>query len=219
MQMYATSRAQPDLQPIDRRPAQDWGELNVLGVARAFGRDQEIYAEGDKVDGLFKVASGAVRIVRLLRDGRRQVLDFYVPGDIFGVELGDVRGAAAEALVDTTLIVVRGSALAADPATGGRLTRCALRCLQRSQAHLVTLGRRTAAEKVARFLIDLADRTGGADDLALPMSRQDIADFLGLTIETVSRTFSQLQAQGLIAVAGCRAVVLRRRAALAAMCE
>jgi CRP/FNR family nitrogen fixation transcriptional regulator len=164
------------------------------------------------------VVSGAVRAVRLLADGRRQIADFYLPGDIFGVELGERRRAAAETLGETVLLAARRAALTARPDQGG-LWRLALADLQRSQDHVLTLGRRSASERVASFLIDLAERLDGGPAFDLPMSRQDMADYLGLTIETVSRTLTQLQADGLVSISGCRHVRLPRPAALAELCE
>ena len=190
----------------------------LIGAAKTFSRDQPIYAEGDAADGVYKVVSGAVRAVRLLADGRRQIADFYLPGDAFGVELGERRRAAAEALGETTLLVTRRASLAARPDQGG-LWRLALSELQRSQDHVLTLGRRSASERVASFLLEIAERLDAGRAFDLPMSRQDMADYLGLTIETVSRTLTQLQADGLVSLNGTRHVRLPRPGALAELCE
>jgi len=194
-------------------------EIRLVGVAKSFGRDQAIYAEGDAADFVYKVISGAVRTFRVLADGRRQISDFYLPGDVFGVELDGERRSGAEAICETVLLVARRSAVAEDPAQGQRLWRHALRQLRRSQDQALTLGRRSASERVASFLLDLAQRLGSGDELELPMSRQDMADYLGLTIETVSRTVTQMQGGGLIRLAGCRRVQLTRPAALTELCE
>jgi len=207
-----------DYQP--RAPhAGDHDELGLIGVARSFSRDQQIYGEGESAEFVYKVVSGAVRAVRGLADGRRQIETFYLPGDVFGVEPGATRRSAAEALAGATLIVARRSALAGDADQAAMLWRHALRELQRSQDHVLTLGRRSAGERLASFLLDLAERMDTPLDLELPMSRQDIADYLGLTIETVSRTMTQLQGQGLIALSGCRRVRLVRPTTLADLCE
>lgn len=194
-------------------------EIRLVGVTKSFGRDQAIYAEGDAADFVYKVISGAVRTFRVLADGRRQISDFYLPGDVFGVELDGERRSGAEAICETVLLVARRSAVAEDPAQGQRLWRHALRQLRRSQDQALTLGRRSASERVASFLLDLAQRLGSGDELELPMSRQDMADYLGLTIETVSRTVTQMQGGGLIRLAGCRRVQLTRPAALTELCE
>jgi len=200
--------------------AADRDELTLIGVARSVSRDQAVFAEGAAAEIVYKVVSGAVRTVRLLADGRRQITGFHLPGDVFGVEAAPVHGATAEAICETVLISARRASLTEDHERSGRLVRHTLNELRRSQDHLLTLGRRTAIERVASFLADLADRNPGAGDLvALPMSRQDIADYLGLTIETVSRTLTQMQARGLVRLNGCRQVRLPRRAALLALCE
>jgi len=215
------------LQPIVARrplpsgliPALSDDELEIVGTTRCFARDQEIFGEGELAEFAYKVISGAVRCFRILCDGRRQISDFYLPGDIFGLGLHVERRETAEALADTELTLVRRSTLAADPQNAPRLWRQAVRDLQRSQAHALTLGRRSASERVASFLIDLADRTFAGRNLELPMTRQDIADYLGLTIETVSRTLTQLQGQGMIEVAVGRRLRLVDPQALADLCE
>ncbi|MFI4974360.1 MAG: helix-turn-helix domain-containing protein [Caulobacterales bacterium] len=197
-------------------------EIRLIGVPMTFARDQEIFGQGEPAEHVYKVVKGAVRCFRVLADGRRQISDFYLPGDLFGVEAGVDRRATAEALTDTVLIVARRSALVDDGDDGAmarRMWRLAVAELQRSQDHVLTLGRRAASERVASFLVDLAARLSDEDGLELPMSRQDIADFLGLTIETVSRTLTQLQVSGLIRLRGCRSVQLCRPRALAELCE
>jgi CRP/FNR family nitrogen fixation transcriptional regulator len=194
-------------------------EFRLIGVAKHFDRDQEIFSQGDRADLVYKVVSGAVRSCRMLADGRRQICDFYLPGDAFGVDFEPSRRATAEALIDTVLIVARRSVVVEEPGQGEALWRHVLRDLQRSQDHVLTLGRRSATERLASFLLDLTERLGDLPELELPMSRQDIADYLGLTIETVSRTLTQLQVQGLIQLHGCRRIRLARRAALAELCE
>lgn len=199
-------------------PESNPDEVRLVGATKSFGRDQAIYGEGDRADLVYKVITGAVRAFRVLADGRRQISDFYLPGDVFGVELDAERRSGAEALGETVLLIARRSAVAEQPEQGQRLWRYAMRQLRRSQDQVLTLGRRSATERVASFLIDLAERLGGGGDVDLPMSRQDMADYLGLTIETVSRTVSQLQGSGLIRLTGCRHVRLMRPAALAGLC-
>jgi CRP-like cAMP-binding protein len=205
--------------PASRLP--ETSDIRLIGLTMHFSRDQEVYGEGEPADQVYKVVSGAVRSFRVLCDGRRQICDFFLPGDLFGVEAGS-RRATVEALADTMLIVARRSALVEDRDAGAsarRLWAMAVADLQRSQDHVLTLGRRAASERVANFLVELAARLGHGDSLELPMSRQDIADYLGLTIETVSRTFTQLQAAGLIKMTSCRSVRLCRPRALEALCE
>ena len=190
-------------------------EVKLIGVTKTYGRDQQIYGEGEPADLVYKVVSGAIRCFRVLADGRRQISEFYLPGDIFGVEAGLERRSSAEAVGDTILVVTRRSTLMIeDENQGAKFWRLAIAELQRSREHVLTLGRRAAGERVASFLMDLAERTGVVDEVELPMSRQDIADYLGLTIETVSRTLTQLQSQGLIEISSCRHVRLKSPQAL-----
>jgi CRP/FNR family transcriptional regulator, nitrogen fixation regulation protein len=205
-------------QMLNPAPRVDGGELNIIGVARRFSRDQLIYGEGDRADVVYKVISGAVRVSRLLSDGRRQVQAFHLPGGVFGWELRPERHAAAEALGDCMIVTAPHASLA-DPTQAARLCRHALGELQRAQDHLLTLGRRTALERLASFIVDLAERLGEGEDIRLPMSRQDIADYLGLTIETVSRTLTQMQARRLVRVRGSRQLRILARDALVAICE
>jgi CRP/FNR family nitrogen fixation transcriptional regulator len=190
-------------------------EVKLIGVTKTYGRDQQIYGEGEPADLVYKVVSGAIRCFRVLADGRRQISEFYLPGDIFGVEAGLERRSSAEAVGDTILVVTRRSTLMIeDENQGAKFWRLAIAELQRSREHVLTLGRRAAGERVASFLTDLAERTGAHDEVELPMSRQDMADYLGLTIETVSRTLTQLQSQGLIEISSCRHVRLKAPEAL-----
>ena len=198
---------------------EDQDDVNLIGIAKSFRRDCEIYGEGDRADLVYKVVSGAVRSFRLLADGRRQIISFFLPGDVFGVEFGGERRAGAEALSDAMVIVARRSAIASDTDQRARLWRRAVLELQRSQDHVLTLGRRSATERVASFLTALADRLGADEAFELPMSRQDMADYLGLTIETVSRTLTQLQADGLVQLQGCRRVRFPDRETLEELCE
>jgi CRP/FNR family nitrogen fixation transcriptional regulator len=215
-QLAIDSAQSLDADPVAGR---DLGELSFIGIARSLSRDQEVYGQGDRTDFAYKVASGAVRATRLLADGRRQITDFYLPGDVFGIELGAAHSSAAEAICDTVVVSARRSSLGEDQDQRSRLWLHTMRALQRSQAHLLTLGRRTAIERIAIFLVDLADRIGATDQMLAPMSRLDIADYLGLTIETVSRTLTLMQTKGLLAIENGRQLRLLKRARLAELCE
>jgi CRP-like cAMP-binding protein len=198
---------------------EDHDDIKLIGVAKSFRRECEIFGEGAATDLVYKVVSGAVRSFRLLSDGRRQITQFFLPGDVFGVEFGSERRAGAEALCDAVVIVARRSVVASDVDQRMPLWRHAVGELRRSEDHVLTLGRRSATERLASFLMDLADRLGGVDEFELPMSRQDMADYLGLTIETVSRTLTQLQAEGLVELQNCRHVRFPDREALEELCE
>ena len=191
--------------------------IEMMGAPMPFSRNAEIYGENEPADYLYKVASGAVRTYKVLNDGRRQIGSFYLPGDIFGLEVGDEHTFSAEAVVDCKVLVIKRSALVSlagrDNEVARQLWTMAAGDLQRAQDHIMLLIK-TAQERVAGFLVEMSVRNSGASEVDLPMSRQDIADYLGLTIETVSRTLTQLENSGAIAVPTSRRIVLRSRGAL-----
>ncbi|PLR28627.1 Crp/Fnr family transcriptional regulator [Caulobacter zeae] len=178
-----------------------------LGVVTAFRPEEEVCAQDEANDVVYLVLSGAVRSARLLSDGRRQISGFYYAGDVLGLATSLFHQPAVEALVDTRTIAVRRSALPHFGLPGERLERLLWRAtseeLARVHDHMMLLARKSAVERVAGFLEDIAQRAGG-DWVFLPMPRQDIADYLGLSIETVSRMLTQLQGQRLVAFDGCR---------------
>ncbi|HVI33544.1 helix-turn-helix domain-containing protein [Phenylobacterium sp.] len=174
--------------------------MDRVGVRMTYARNEEIYGQGDDVEFLYRVVSGSVRTIRLTSDGRRQVGDFYYPGDLFGLETGPDHRFSAEALTDCIVLVVKRSsvrAAAGDAALDRAILSATHRELDRAQSHLLLLGRKTAQEKVAAFLLSLAERVPD-ESVELAMGRQDMADYLGLTIETVSRMLSQLQAASVV---------------------
>lgn len=199
-------------------PARPATDAQTLGATRSFGKDEEIFGEGDRATCFYKVLSGAVRTSKLLSDGRRQIDAFHLPGDIFGIETGDSHRFSAEALGDASIIVYRRCSLdslsASDSAFHRQIVAAMMRSLERAQNHMLLLGRKSAMEKIATFLLDLSARLE-EDQVDLPMSRTDIADHLGLTIETVSRSLTQLERQKVIALpAHRRSIVLRDKQAL-----
>ena len=184
--------------------------------------------EGDPPDYLFNITSGSVKVFKLLADGRRQIVGFLTVGDFIGFGRPDAAPASAEAITAVRLCrFERGrfrALLDSYPGLERRLLAVASDEIAASQEHMVLLGRLTAKERVARFLLARADcsqRVGGSRDrgFELPMSRADIADYLGLTTETVSRVFTQLRQAGLIEYDAARRVVLRERGALSALAE
>lgn len=193
------------------------GPLGLMGAPMRFARNSEIYGEDEPAEYLYQVISGAVRTYRMLDDGRRQIGAFYLPGDIFGVEAGEVHLSSAEAISDAQVLVVKRSAAMAraehEKDLARQLWTLTLRELQRLHEHSMVLIK-SAEQRVAGFLLEMARRTPAAQSIELPMSRQDIADYLGLTIETVSRTFTQLTQSGTIALETSRRILLRNRAAL-----
>lgn len=190
------------------------------GIARSLDKGEELFAEGDTADFFYKVVSGAVRTYKLLNDGRRQIDEFHLAGDVFGLEAGETHRFSADAIDAATVIAYRRrrrfDMLAQDdPALVDQVVSSMMRSLERAHDHMMLLGRKTAKEKVATFLLDMARRVSNDDHFELPMQRTDIADHLGLTIETVSRTLTQFAREGFIELAAAsRLVVLRDRAAL-----
>ena len=152
-----------------------------------------------------------------------QIDEFHFAGGYFGIEAGAEHRTSAEAIADSTILIARrlsaGGLAGQDGDVARQLLQLTVEGLQRTQDHVVLLGRKSACERVASLLLDLSQRAGEPRVLDVPMSRQDMADYLGLTIETVSRTLTQLQADGLIEIPASRRIVLRDRAALADMVE
>jgi CRP/FNR family transcriptional regulator, nitrogen fixation regulation protein len=195
-----------------------FGAAALPGTTMRFKRNSEIYGEGEPATYVYKLISGTVRTSKVLSDGRRQIGAFYHPGEIFGIEAADDHTFCAEAITDATVLVIKRSALDAAAQCDGQVARelwsATARELARAQNHLLLLIQ-TAKERVAGFLLEMADREPGSSAVELPMSRQDIADYLGLTIETVSRTLTQLEIKAAIELPRSRHIVLRNRAALA----
>jgi CRP/FNR family nitrogen fixation transcriptional regulator len=194
------------------------GGLHAIGPVMHFAQDRDIYGEGDDADVFFKVVSGVVRTCKFLSDGRRQIDSFHVAGDVFGLEAGAEHTLCAEAVCDCTVISYRRRGLEMLAANDGSLSHqlfsYAMRSLARAQEHSLLLGRRSAVEKVAAFLIEWAEYAPESRVISLAMTRQDIADYLGLTMETVSRTLSQLERDGLIELPTARQIWIKNLAAL-----
>ncbi|VFU10079.1 Nitrogen fixation regulation protein FixK [Methylocella tundrae] len=180
--------------------------------------DAEIYADGCDNVSFYKVVSGVVRTCKFRSDGRRQIDAFYLPGDMFGFETGAEHRLSAEAVSECAVASYRWRGLdaiaSADDWTARQFLSYALQNLRRAQEHSLVLGRRSASQKVAAFLIDMADRGPAGQTIDLAMARQDMADYLGLTIETVSRTLSQLEREGLISLPSARRICITNRIAL-----
>jgi len=190
----------------------------VMGAVMRFEHNSEIFGEGEPADYFYRVVKGAVRTYKLLNDGRRQISAFHMAGDIFGLEAGAEHRFTADAIADTTVLVIKRSTLMAlaarDSDIASGLWTQATGDLLRAQDHMLLLGRKNAHERVASFLLEMAERSAGLQSVELPMSRQDIADYLGLTIETVSRTLTLLESEAAIELPTSRRILLRDPAAL-----
>jgi CRP-like cAMP-binding protein len=221
----STARA-PSISVEVAEPASpDLEALVAIGITVQVAPGQTIALEGDPCSHCFRVLSGAVRLYKATVDGRRQLIDFLVAGDCFGL-LGARHTCSVEAISHTTLIRTPRASLAATvrarPDLAERLIERAAAELARAHEQMLLLGRKNAQEKVASLLLDLARRLGANPTrpaFRLPISRQEMADQLGLTIETVSRTITHLREEGLIALQTPHEIVLRRPAELAALAD
>ena len=192
-----------------------------IGLAMSFARNAEIYAEGETAGYVYKVISGVVRVSKLLPDGRRQISAFHMPGEMFGFEADELHHASAEAVVPAKVVAYKWEGVLGTERQSASFVRELLSLtvlgLRHTQDHLLLLGRKNALERLAEFLLEMSARMGGSAVLELAMPRHDIADYLGLTLETVSRMFAELKEMGAIKLESARRVHLLDKAALRAM--
>jgi CRP-like cAMP-binding protein len=191
--------------------------INVMGATVPYSRNTEIFGENESADYVYKVLAGAVRTYKVFADGRRQIGGFYLPGDVFGLETDGCHTFSAEAINDAKILVVKRTALMAlairDNEVARELWSMMGQEMRRVQDHILLLIK-SAKERVVGFLLEMAERVPGGNNIELPMTRQDIADYLGLTMETVSRTLTDLQTGASIKLASARRIVLQDRGAL-----
>src|ERR1700740_3441911 len=200
------------------------GALSQLDIALSefkYRAGAEVFGEAKPAEYIYQVIDGAVRSYKLLSDGRRQIGAFHLVGDIFGLEHGGVHRFTAEAIVDTTVRLVKRVRLAhvaeSDATVARDLLNMTATNLKHAEDHMLLLGRKTALERVAAFLLEMDRRLTATSVTALPMCRRDIADYLGLTLETVSRALSYLHGRGILGFLGPtqRQIVLKDRVRLA----
>jgi CRP/FNR family transcriptional regulator, nitrogen fixation regulation protein len=188
----------------------------MTGVSMSFGRNGQIYGHNDPADHIYKIVSGAVRTYKIFSDGRRQIGAFYLAGDVFGLEMGVAHTFSAEAINGARVLVIKLSAVMElaerEHDVARRLWALTARELLRVQDHSLLL-MKTAQKRVASFLIEMVARLPAGSTVELPMSRRDIADYLGLTVETVCRALTQLENTAAIAQPSSRRIVLRNLAA------
>jgi CRP/FNR family nitrogen fixation transcriptional regulator len=194
------------------------GRVKIPGphLVATYKAGREIYAQGDTVAKYYQVKTGTVRVYRFLAEGRRQIVSFHFAGEVFGVEAGSTHRFFAAAITETTLAVFRQHTVEEH---SRELLGFALDGMARAQEHLLVVGRQCAVERMAAFLLDLSNRLGRLRQLRLPMSRQDIADYLGLTIETVSRVLTKLKERSIIALPDTRAIDIMKPGALRSLCQ
>jgi len=183
-------------------------EFEHLSRRVHFDTCETVFAQEDSSSFFYNLLDGVMRLYKLLPDGRRQIVGFALPGDFVGMTTEERHGFSADAIGPVTVCQFAKAPFARfsddKPNLLRRMNELAVQELNQARDHMVLLGRRSAEEKVATFLVGWRDRLvdlrGPSNMVPLPMSRQDIADYLGLTIETVSRTFTKLEREGIIAI-------------------
>ena len=217
LRTFPADQAHTSAMPNPASVRSGFGAMEVMGSQMRFSPNAEIFGEGEPGEYVYKVTKGAVRTYKILCDGRRQIGGFYLPGDVFGLEFGKEHQFSAEAINNVTVLMVRRSAILSlaerDCDIARELWSFTGSELNRVQEHLLLLVK-TAQQRVASFLLEMSARLATTDAIELPMSRQDIADYLGLTIETVSRTMTQLVSEHAIGLPSSRRIVLRNSGAL-----
>jgi CRP/FNR family nitrogen fixation transcriptional regulator len=207
------------------QPAAPEEAMKAIGSVTHIRRHETIFNEGDDAQYSYKVVSGAVRLSKVMLDGRRQIADFALTGDIFGLDWSDDYAVTAEALTDVTLVRYTRSSLARlgeeQASVRNRLSEVLRRDLWAAQNHLVMLGCQTARERVASFLMLFVKRSNARNGQVfdLPMGRQDIADYLGLTIETVCRTLSDFKQEKLVTTPSRQQIIVHNIAAMRAIAQ
>ncbi len=207
---------------LDRAPRpQPPKAMEALATRRTCRRGQEIYRRADRAETWYCVVAGVARKCVTTADGRRRIVDFLLPGDFFGLTPRREHLFAVEAVVDGTIVAryPRGRLeiiANSDPQVNQLVRDIAFEAINRLQARILILGRTTAVEKVAAFIVEMAQRSANGPGTAfwLPMSRYDIADYLALSVETVSRAVSDLKQSGIITLAGKRRITILDRAFL-----
>jgi len=209
------------LRPVSSNRPQPVRSLDALATVASWHRGQEICSQGRPALHWYGVISGVARRCAVRSDGRRQIIDLLLPGDFFGFTAGDEYDFTVEAVVEGTRTSTyprqRLETLAdTNPRLARELRQVAFEALSRLETQLLIVGRITALEKVGSFILEMATRLSGgpADKVVLPISRYDIADYLAVSVETVSRSLTDLQERGVIALSGTRTVRIVDRGAL-----
>lgn len=207
----------PQAQSVARMSREIDEPIAKMGRLMHYKRGAEIFGEGQPAEYVYRVVTGAVRTSRIVNNGRRQICQFYLPGDYFGLEAHNEQATSAFAVNDSQILVTNRHTIAKLTCRRRDVTQQLMRIASKEIKHLqdqILLLTKTAEERIAWFLLQMSQRTGSANLVNLPMSRQDIADHLGLTIETVSRTLKQLARTGWIKPLGSRRIQLVRLDAL-----
>jgi CRP/FNR family nitrogen fixation transcriptional regulator len=204
-----------------RNLASPLGSLEALSSVATFTGGEPVYLSGEPVDFWYRILSGAARQCALSFEGNRQIVDFLRPGDLFGYAVQDMHSFSVEAIIRGTTVAryprLRAEGVAdSDPHVARRIRELAFESVYRGQRRLLIIGRGSALEKVSNFLLEMADRfrAGPVGPVTLPMSRYDIADYLAMAVETVSRALTILRDRGVVQFEGARRMQIRDRCAL-----
>jgi CRP/FNR family transcriptional regulator, anaerobic regulatory protein len=199
-------------------PASTLRDLFKGQLTETFAAGEALFWEGDETGQIFDVLEGVVRIYRIMADGRRAIMGFIHPGEMLGVSFQSRYLFTAEAVTKVKVRrFARGRFFAMineSPALRPQLFAILCDEMSAAQDQMLLLGRKTAEERVVSFLLAIHRKTARGNEIELPMSRQDVADYLGLTIETVSRMMTSLIRRGLIAPRARHSVTLRKLSAL-----
>jgi CRP/FNR family transcriptional regulator, nitrogen fixation regulation protein len=203
----------PPAAPRTSRPR----PIDLTGQLASFARNEKIFDKGERPQHLYKVESGCIRTYGMLNGGRRWIDRFYLPGDIFGLEARENHSISAEAIVPSSIRLINRTALVSRAARDIAVARYLLDMtaieLQRTQHHKLLL-LKGAQERIVDFLLEMKSRKQSEDEVDLPMARLDIADYLGLSIETVSRVLTRLKSTSAISLRTSRCVILRNLSVL-----
>jgi CRP/FNR family nitrogen fixation transcriptional regulator len=204
---------------MPQRPASgSVNQIDLIGTEVAFAKNGQFYCEGEPSTYLYKIVTGMARSYRMTAEGRRHIVAFYVPGDLFGFETGNTHTLCAEAVTDARVRVMKRTSIlnraTEDFDVAEQLWRSASGEIRRNQEHILQFGSRSARARVASFLLEMVRRIPSGDAVALSISRQDIADYLDLRIETVSRAATRLARLGAIAISSNRKITVRNSAVL-----
>jgi CRP/FNR family transcriptional regulator, nitrogen fixation regulation protein len=199
--------------------------MEALGTLRRYGADETVYCQDEATDYWYQLVGGAARKCSQMSDGRRQIVDFLLPGDLFGFHAGARHDCSVECVVPNTTVVryqrpQMESLMESDPQLARRVREIAFDSIARMQSRTILLGCGRALERVCGFLLEMANRRQTETDgtVALPMSRYDIADYLAIAVETVSRSLTTLRSNQVIAFFDTRHFRIVNREALEAHC-
>jgi CRP/FNR family transcriptional regulator, nitrogen fixation regulation protein len=203
----------PTVLPTSARATWNNEALSDLpGTIVPFSSGSQLYGAGDPTDYLYSIVSGVARCYQVTADGRRQIVGFYLPGDLFGFGCGSKHMLSADAVGKSKVRMMKLTAVTAlaarDEEIAQRLWTGLVVELCRDRRHILRLGT-TARARVASFLLEMARRTSDTDGVDLPMPRQDIADYLSISLETVSRALTQLTSMSAITLFGTRKIKIR----------